>query len=135
MINFISLFAGILFGLGLIVSQMTNPSKIISFLTVGKHWDPSLIFVMISAIAVSYLAFNYAKKMKASFLELDLEISKRTDIDKSLIIGSALFGIGWGMVGYCPAPAVTSLFFGNIQTFLFVGSMITGIYLFKLIKK
>jgi uncharacterized membrane protein YedE/YeeE len=73
--------------------------------------------------------------MKASFLELDLEISKRTDIDKSLIIGSALFGIGWGMVGYCPAPAVTSLFFGNIQTFLFVGSMIAGIYLFKLIKK
>jgi len=135
MSSFISLLAGILFGLGLIVSHLTNPSTIIGFLTVGEHWDPSLVLVMISAIAVSYFAFNYAKIMKASFLDLDLEISKRTDIDQSLIIGSALFGIGWGMVGYCPAPAVTSLFFGNIQTFLFVGSMTAGIYLFKLIKK
>ena len=135
MSNFISLVAGILFGFGLIVSQMTNPYKIISFLSVGDRWDPSLVFVMISAIAVSYFAFSYVKRLKLSFLNLDLEIPKRSGADKELIFGSALFGIGWGMIGYCPAPAITALFFGNLQTFLFVGSMIAGIYLFKLIKK
>ncbi len=135
MSSLIALFAGIVFGLGLIVSQMTNPSKIIGFLTVGKHWDPSLVFVMISAIFVSYFAFAYAQRRRASFFNLDFEIPKRTEIDKQLIIGSALFGIGWGIVGYCPAPAITALFFGNPQTLLFVGAMLIGMYLFRVINK
>jgi uncharacterized membrane protein YedE/YeeE len=132
---FISLLAGILFGLALIISQMINPSKIIKFLTISSDWDPSLIFVMTSAILVSYFAFACTKKMKTSFLHMSFEIPKRKNIDSRLIMGSALFGIGWGMIGYCPAPAITSLFLGNPQSLLFVSSMLTGIYLFKITNK
>ncbi len=131
----ISLLVGIIFGLGLIIAQMTNPSKIIGFLTFGENWDPSLLFVMASAVFISFFAFNFTKQKKQTLLHLDFEIPKRTDIDLSLIAGAALFGTGWGMIGLCPAPAIVSLAFGNSQTLLFVVSMLSGIYLFKLIKK
>jgi uncharacterized membrane protein YedE/YeeE len=131
----ISLLVGIIFGLGLIIAQMTNPSKIIGFLTLGENWDPSLLFVMASAVFISFFAFNFAKQKKQTLLHLNFEIPKRTDIDLPLIAGAALFGTGWGMVGLCPAPAIVSLAFGNSQTLLFVVSMLSGIYLFKLIKK
>jgi uncharacterized membrane protein YedE/YeeE len=131
----ISLLVGIIFGLGLIIAQMTNPSKIIGFLTFGENWDPSLLFVMASAVFISFFAFSLAKKKNKTLLNLDFEIPKRTDIDLSLIVGSALFGIGWGMVGLCPAPAIVSLAFGNSQILLFIVSMLSGMYLFKLIKK
>jgi uncharacterized membrane protein YedE/YeeE len=131
----IALLVGIIFGVGLIIAQMTNPSKIIGFLTLGENWDPSLLFVMASAVFISFFAFNFIKQNNKTLLNLDLEIPKRTDIDSSLIAGAALFGIGWGMVGFCPAPAIVSLAFGNSQTLLFVVSMLTGMYLFKLTKK
>ncbi len=131
----IALLVGIIFGVGLIIAQMTNPSKIIGFLTFGQNWDPSLLFVMASAVFISFFAFNFIKQNNKTLLNLDLEIPKRTDIDLSLIAGAALFGIGWGMVGFCPAPAIVSLAFGNSQTLLFVVSMLTGMYLFKLTKK
>jgi uncharacterized membrane protein YedE/YeeE len=131
----ISLLVGIIFGLGLIIAQMTNPSKIIGFLTFGENWDPSLLFVIASAVFISFFAFNFAKQKKQTLLHLDFEIPKRTDIDLSLIAGAALFGTGWGMVGLCPAPAIVSLAFGNSQTLLFIVSMLLGMYLFKLIKK
>jgi len=131
----ISLLVGIIFGMGLIIAQMTNPSKIIGFLTLGENWDPSLLFVMTSAVFISFFAFNFAKQKTKTLLNLDFEIPKRTEIDLSLLVGAALFGIGWGMVGLCPAPAIVSLAFGNSQTLLFVVSMLSGMYLFKLIKK
>jgi len=131
----ISLLVGIIFGMGLIIAQMNNPSKIIGFLTLGENWDPSLLFVMASAVFISFFAFNFAKQKKQTLLHLNFEITKRTDIDLSLIAGAALFGTGWGMIGLCPAPAIVSLAFGNSQTLLFVVSMLSGIYLFKLIKK
>jgi len=131
----IALLVGIIFGVGLIIAQMTNPSKIIGFLTFGQNWDPSLLFVMASAVFISFFAFNFIKQNNKTLLNLDLEIPKRTDIDSSLIAGAALFGIGWGMVGLCPAPAIVSLAFGNSQTLLFVMSMLVGMYLFKLTKK
>ena len=131
----ISLLVGIIFGIGLILAQMTNPSKIISFLTFGENWDPSLLFVMASAVFISFFAFSFAKKKNKTLLNLDFEIPKRTDIDSSLIVGSALFGIGWGMIGFCPAPAIVSLAFGNSQTIMFVISMLAGMYLVKIIKK
>jgi uncharacterized membrane protein YedE/YeeE len=124
----ISLLVGIIFGMGLIIAQMTNPSKIIGFLTLGENWDPSLLFVMTSAVFISFFAFNFAKQKKQT-------LPKRTDIDLPLIAGAALFGIGWGIVGLCPAPAIVSLAFGNSQTLLFIVSMLSGMYLFKLIKK
>ncbi len=131
----ISLLVGIIFGVGLIIAQMTNPSKIIGFLTFGENWDPSLLFVMASAVFISFFAFNFIKQNNKTLLNLDFEIPKRTDIDLSLLLGAALFGIGWGMVGLCPAPAIVSLAFGNSQTLLFVISMLVGMYLFKLTKK
>ena len=90
---------------------------------------------MVTAVFISFFAFNFIKQNNKTLLNLDLEIPKRTDIDLSLIAGAALFGIGWGMVGFCPAPAIVSLSFGNSQTLLFVVSMLTGMYLFKLTKK
>jgi uncharacterized membrane protein YedE/YeeE len=131
----ISLLVGIIFGMGLIIAQMNNPSKIIGFLTLGENWDPSLLFVMTSAVFISFFAFNFAKQKKQTLLHLNFEIPKRTDIDLPLIAGAALFGIGWGIVGLCPAPAIVSLAFGNSQTLLFIVSMLSGMYLFKLIKK
>lgn len=134
MSSVISLLVGIIFGIGLIIAQMTNPSKIIGFLTFGENWDPSLLFVMASAVFISFFVFSLIKKKNRTLLNLDFEIPKRTDIDSSLLAGSALFGIGWGMVGFCPAPAIVSLAFGNSQTLLFVISMLVGMYLVKLLK-
>ena len=131
----IALLVGIIFGVGLIIAQMTNPSKIISFLTFGQNWDSSLLFVMASAVFFSFFAFNFIKQNNKTLLNLDFEIPKRTDINLPLIAGAALFGTGWGMVGLCPAPAIVSLAFGNSQTLLFVISMLVGMYLFKLTKK
>ena len=131
----ISLLVGIIFGVGLIIAEMTNPSKIIGFLTFGQNWDSSLLFVMASAVFFSFFAFNFIKQNNKTLLNLDFEIPKRTDIDLSLIAGASLFGIGWGVVGFCPAPAIVSLAFGNSQTLLFVASMLMGMYLFKLTKK
>jgi uncharacterized membrane protein YedE/YeeE len=131
----ISLLVGIIFGIGLILAQMTNPSKIISFLTFGENWDPSLLFVMASAVFISFFAFSLAKKKNKALLNLDFELPKRSDIDSSLIVGSALFGIGWGMIGFCPAPAIASLAFGNLQTLIFIVTMLIGVYLAKIIKK
>jgi uncharacterized membrane protein YedE/YeeE len=131
----IALLVGIIFGVGLIIAQMTNPSKIIGFLTFGQNWDSSLLFVMASAVFFSFFAFNFIKQNNKTLLNLDFEIPKRTDVNLHLIAGAALFGIGWGMVGLCPAPAIVSLAFGNSQTLLFVISMLVGMYLFKLTKK
>jgi len=131
----IALLVGIIFGVGLIIAQMTNPSKIIGFLTFGQNWDSSLLFVMASAVFFSFFAFNFIKQNNKTLLNLDFEIPKRTDVNLHLIAGAALFGIGWGMVGLCPAPAIVSLGFGNSQTLLFVISMLVGMYLFKLTKK
>ena len=131
----ISLLVGIIFGVGLIIAQMTNPSKIIGFLTFGENWDPSLLFVMATAVCISFFAFNFIKQNNKTLLNLDFEIPKRIDINLSLIAGAALFGIGWGMVGLCPAPAIVSLAFGNSQTLLFVVSMLIGMCLVKIIKK
>ena len=131
----IALLVGIIFGVGLIIAQMTNPSKIIGFLTFGQNWDSSLLFVMASAVFFSFFAFNFIKQNNKTLLNLDFEIPNRTDINLPLIAGAALFGTGWGMVGLCPAPAIVSLAFGNSQTLLFVVSMLSGMYLFKLIKK
>ena len=131
----ISLLVGIIFGIGLILAQMTNPSKIISFLTFGENWDPSLLFVMASAVFISFFAFSLAKKKNKALLNLDFELPKRSDIDSSLIVGSALFGIGWGMIGFCPAPAIASLAFGNLQTLIFIVTMLIGVYFAKIIKK
>ncbi len=130
----ISAFAsGLLFGFGLIVSEMVNPAKVLAFLDVFGSWDPSLAFVMGGAVAASALGYFIAKRRGVPVFAPRLEIPTRRDLDPRLIGGAALFGIGWGLVGLCPGPALTALTFGPWQVFVFVAAMIAGMALFRLV--
>ncbi|MEE1657834.1 YeeE/YedE family protein [Microvirga sp. CF3062] len=130
----LSTFAsGLLFGLGLIVSQMVNPAKVLAFLDVFGNWDPSLAFVMGGAVAVSALGYWIARRRGAPVLAPRLEIPTRRDLDLRLVTGAALFGIGWGLVGLCPGPALVGLTFGPVAIFAFVAAMIAGMALFRVL--
>lgn len=130
----VSAFAsGLLFGLGLIVSQMVNPAKVLGFLDISGNWDPSLVLVMGGAVAVSALGTFVAKRRGVPVLAPRLEIPTRRDLDPRLIGGAALFGIGWGLVGLCPGPALVGLTFGPWQVFVFVAAMIVGMAVFRLV--
>lgn len=130
----LSAFAsGLLFGLGLIVSQMVNPAKVLAFLDVFGHWDPSLAFVMGGAVVVSALGYRLAKWRGVPVLAPRLDIPTRPDLDPRLIGGAALFGIGWGLVGLCPGPALTTLTFGPWPIFVFVAAMLAGMVLFRMV--
>ena len=132
---FTSLFAGLVFGLGLIVSGMANPAKVLDFLDLAGAWDPSLAFVMAGAIAVAAFAFASAKKRTASFLGAAMKLPGSRDIDRRLVIGSALFGIGWGVAGFCPGPGLVALGMGEIKALVFVGAMLLGMGMFELIER
>lgn len=125
--------AGLLFGFGLIVSEMVNPAKVLAFLDVLGSWDPSLAFVMGGAVAVFALGHFIAKRRGDPVFAPRLEIPTRRDLDARLIGGAALFGIGWGLVGLCPGPALTALAFGSWRVFVFVAAMIAGMALFRLV--
>ena len=125
--------AGLLFGLGLIVSQMVNPAKVLGFLDIFGNWDPSLALVMGGAVVVSALGYFVAKRRGVPVLAPRLEIPTRRDLDPRLIGGAALFGIGWGLVGLCPGPALVGLTFGPWQVFVFVAAMIAGMAVFRLV--
>jgi uncharacterized membrane protein YedE/YeeE len=128
--NIISFFVGLLFALGLAISGMTQPQKIISFLNPWQ-WDPSLIFVMFGAVGVHIIAYPLVRKKKTPLLESKWHIPTRKDVTARLIIGSALFGVGWGLGGFCPGPGLTSISTGDLRVLLFVGAMIVGMLLFK----
>lgn len=125
--------AGLLFGLGLIVSQMVNPAKVLGFLDIFGAWDPSLALVMGGAVAVSALGYVVARRRGVPVLAPRLEIPTRRDLDPRLIGGAALFGIGWGLVGLCPGPALIGLTFGPWPVFVFVAAMIVGMAIFRLV--
>ena len=122
---------GLLFGLGLILSGMTDPGKIIGFLDVFGAWDPSLAFVMMGAIAVGFVAFALAKKRTTTILGGSLRLPTTNHIDKRLIIGSTVFGIGWGLAGFCPGPALVSMASGQIQALWFVSAMVAGMLAYE----
>ncbi len=126
----ISLLAGIIFGTGLVISEMINPEKVLSFLNVFGNWDPSLAFVMIGALIVSSPLFHLIKIKKNLCLLIVLIIQKQRDSNR-LIIGSALFGAGWGLGGLCPGPAISSIALLNINSIIFVFAMFIGFYLVK----
>ena len=130
-----SLLSGLIFGLGLTLSSMTNPSKVIGFLDITGTWDPSLMFVMIGAIAICSPIFYILRNKTKPYFALRFEIPKIKKIDKQLIIGSTLFGIGWGTVGFCPGPAISSLALLNPLSILFVISMVVGFYSSKIFIK
>jgi len=118
--------SGIVFGLGLAVSQMVDPAKVLAFLDLAGDWDPSLAFVMAGAVAVSLVAFRYTLRRRAPLLARGFTLPEASDIDARLIAGAAVFGVGWGLVGFCPGPAVASLAFGHFESVLFVAAMLAG---------
>ena len=132
---FTSLLAGLVFGLGLIVSGMANPAKVLGFLDLAGAWDPSLAFVMAGAIAVAAFAFALAKNRTVSFLGAAMRLPTSRDIDRRLVIGSVLFGIGWGVAGFCPGPGLVALGMGEIKALVFVGAMLAGMGIFELIER
>lgn len=127
-------FAGLLFGLGLAISGMTNPDKVLNFLDLTGQWDPSLALVMGGALVVSVSGFAWTRRRKrnASHGEVDaLDASASLPVDARLLIGSALFGIGWGIAGYCPGPALANLLRGG-EVLVFVAALLAGSQLAKL---
>jgi uncharacterized membrane protein YedE/YeeE len=126
-------FVGLLFGLGLIISGMTDPGKVIGFLDISGAWDPSLALVMAGAIAVGFFAFAIAKKRTVNFLGDALHLPKSNQIDKPLIIGAVLFGAGWGLAGFCPGPALVSMASGQVKGALFIVFMVAGMQLFEVL--
>lgn len=134
MARILSSFAvGLLFGLGLLVSQMANPAKVLAFLDVFGAWDASLAFVMVGAIAASSLGYVIAKRRGVPVLAAKLDIPTRRNLDPKLLTGATIFGVGWGLVGLCPGPSLTLLPFGLWQAFAFVAAMMAGMLLFRLL--
>lgn len=123
-----SFVSGILFALGLGISGMTRPVKVIGFLDFFGEWDASLAFVMLGAIVVYFIGYRWSKKMRAPLLAPDFSLPKRSDLDAKLILGAALFGAGWGLGGFCPGPALTALASGALPVFIFVLAMAIGMY-------
>lgn len=126
---------GLLFGLGLILSGMTDPGKVLGFLDLAGLWDPSLAFVMGGAIAVGALAFAVAKKRTRSFLGGAMHVPTARDIDKRLVLGSLLFGVGWGLAGFCPGPAIVSAAAGQPKAMVFVAAMLAGMWFFEMLER
>lgn len=124
---------GLLFGLGLLVSGMANPAKVLAFLDVTGRWDPSLAFVMAGAVAVSAAGYLIARQRGRPVLVPRLEIPTRRDLDRRLIAGAAVFGLGWGLVGLCPGPVLTILTVAPAPAATFVAAMVVGMLLFRLV--
>ena len=129
MSRLVSLFCGIIFGIGLVISQMINPAKVLGFLNLFGEWDPSLAFVMIGALIISSPLFHLFKNKEKPIFSSSFSISNKKEIDKKLIFGSILFGAGWGLVGLCPGPAITSIALLNASSAIFVVSMFIGFYI------
>ncbi len=125
--NVLLLISGFLFSVGLFVSGMTNPQKVISFLDIFGQWDPTLAFVMLGAILPTFVLYRFAWKRKTPIFADDFDLPVKTVLDRPLVIGSVLFGIGWGISGVCPGPGVANLLAGRVDFFVFVIFMLIGL--------
>lgn len=130
----VALLCGSIFGAGLTLSQMTDPAKVLSFLDIAGNWDPSLIFVMLGALTVTMISFRRILKKPPPLLAQRFVIASRTALDKPLILGSVIFGIGWGITGYCPGPSIAGLGLGNIEALIMVCSIYAGFWAHRKIK-
>jgi uncharacterized protein len=130
-----SLLAGLVFGLGLVLSGMANPAKVLGFLDLAGAWDPSLGFVMMGAIGIALPAFALARRRPRSLLGREIKLPEARGIDRRLVGGSLLFGIGWGLAGFCPGPALVALGMGEGQALIFVAAMVAGMGLFELLER
>lgn len=131
----IALVAGLLFGAGLIVSGMANPAKVLGFLDLFGQWDPSLAFVMTGAIAVGVIAFFVARRRGRSWLGTPIQLPSATGVTARLVLGSAVFGIGWGLAGFCPGPALVALGAGVPKAVGFVAAMLAGMAVFSWLQR
>ena len=122
---------GLLFGWGLLIAGMTDPGKVIGFLDLAGAWDPSLALVMGGAIAVGFFAFAMAKKRTRNFFGGALQLPRSNDIDKRLVIGSLVFGAGWGLAGFCPGPGIVSMAAGEFKGLVFTAAMVAGMAVFE----
>lgn len=130
-----ALLVGLLFGVGLIISGMTDPAKVIGFLDLAGNWDPSLGFVMGGAILVGLVAFRFASGRTRSLLGDVMRLPTASQIDRRLVLGGLAFGAGWGLAGYCPGPALASLAGGSAKPWLFVAAMLAGMAIFALLER
>ncbi len=129
-----SLLSGLIFGIGLILAGMANPAKVLAFLDIAGLWDPSLGLVMAGAIGVGLIAFAVAKRRNLSYLGFSIQLPTNRIIDKRLVSGSLAFGIGWGLVGICPAPAFVLLGIGSSKGIIFVVAMVIGMGIYELLE-
>ncbi|KQV51262.1 MULTISPECIES: DUF6691 family protein [unclassified Duganella] len=130
-----SLLAGLIFGLGLVVSGMTNPAKVLGFLDIFGKWDPAMAFVMVGALLVGTVSFRIAGKRTRAILGAPISLPTARDIDRRLVLGSLAFGIGWGLAGYCPGPVITSLATGGGKPWIFFIAMLAGMAIFELAER
>ena len=130
-----SFVAGLVFGFGLIVSQMVSPVKVLGFLDVFGRWDPSLLLVMAAAVVVTMIGFALSRKRTSTLLGTPMHMPTARDIDRRLIGGSVVFGIGWGLAGFCPGPALVALGTGHVKAFIFVIAMLAGMGIFELVER
>jgi uncharacterized membrane protein YedE/YeeE len=129
-----ALIVGLVFGIGLIVSGMTNPAKVQGFLDLAGRWDPSLAFVMGGAIVVGLAAFRLAGKRERSLLGAAMRLPTARQVDRRLVLGGLAFGVGWGLAGYCPGPALASIALGG-KPLVFAAAMVAGMALFELLER
>lgn len=125
------LFAGLVFGAGLTVSGLVNPSKVVAFLDIAGNWDPSLAFVMLGGIAVAAIGFKLVLRRSKPIFDSNFILPTRKDIDRNLIVGAGIFGIGWGLAGYCPGPALAGLGLGSVEAIVFVAAMVAGMFVVR----
>jgi uncharacterized protein len=130
-----SFLAGLTFGIGLLLSGMANPEKVLGFLDLAGQWDPSLALVMVGAIVVGIVAFRLAAKRGQTLLGGDIRLPTKSDIDVRLVVGSVLFGAGWGLAGFCPGPGLVAMGAGEHKAVVFVIAMLAGMAVFELLEK
>ena len=129
--NIIGLMAGLLFGIGLLISGMTDPTKVQGFLDIFGAWDISLALVMGGGLIVAIIGVQLAKRQQSSWIGTLIELPSKTTINKKLLIGAMLFGIGWGLVGICPGPGIVLLGTGQWQAYVFIPAMIVGMLIYQ----
>ena len=127
--------AGFVFGIGLLVSGMANPAKILGFLDLAGRWDPSLILVMAGAIAIGTFGFAVAGRRTTTVLATPMLLPTVCTIDRRLVLGGAVFGVGWGLAGFCPGPAIVALGTGHLKAIVFVAAMVVGMLAFEWIER
>ncbi len=135
MLALASLVAGVVFGLGLIVSGMANPAKVLGFLDLAGRWDPSLALVMAGAVGVGVIAFTLTRRRTRSLLGAEAKLPSARHIDRRLVLGSLTFGVGWGIAGFCPGPAWVALGMGQTKAVVFVAFMLAGMGLFEWLER